>query len=254
MATITNLGTIHVFPSLASYNTNKTSVGTNDLVLLPTTTGEVVDSYRNGSNWYRIWSNGWVEQGGIASGTGRQEFLVPFASDQYCLVYGNTNNDSDGRTAKKISGSGSAFTVSAGNSKSWQGWTAFGIKGTGTDEGPDDDEYTYTIRGKGYYDWDSDEDEECYFWISDSISPTTFNTFTIDVIEVRQYQASGNQYFDLWLSGSGTKPSKLYVRIDDTWLTLNPVRTTVWYRSGDVHVDFPDNTDITIEIRDTAPT
>lgn len=128
MATTTNLGTIHVFPSLTSYNTNQASIGASDLALVPTTAGEIIESYRSGSNWYRIWSNGWVEQGGISSATGQKNFLVPFASDQYCLVYGNTNNDSDGRTAKKVSGSGSTFTVSAGNSKSWQGWSAFGMK------------------------------------------------------------------------------------------------------------------------------
>lgn len=35
MATTTNLEKVHVFPSEESYNTNKTSVGTNDLALVP---------------------------------------------------------------------------------------------------------------------------------------------------------------------------------------------------------------------------
>lgn len=35
MATTTNLGKVHVFPSEESYNTNKSSVGTNDLALVP---------------------------------------------------------------------------------------------------------------------------------------------------------------------------------------------------------------------------
>lgn len=35
MATTTNLGKVHVFPSEDSYNTNKGSVGANDLALVP---------------------------------------------------------------------------------------------------------------------------------------------------------------------------------------------------------------------------
>lgn len=44
----------------------------------------LVESYVNGNNWYRIYSDGWIEQGGRAEGglnaTKTYTFLKPFAS------------------------------------------------------------------------------------------------------------------------------------------------------------------------------
>ena len=47
--------------------------------------GYVVDSYHNGAEWYRIYSDGWIEQGGTAYLTTDKEtvtfnFLAPFSA------------------------------------------------------------------------------------------------------------------------------------------------------------------------------
>ena len=51
---------------------------------------EVVAVYRNDSNWYRQWSDGWVEQGGyvVAPATGQQlySFLLPMADTGYTVT------------------------------------------------------------------------------------------------------------------------------------------------------------------------
>lgn len=60
----TNLGKIHVFPSEALYNQFKDVIADNDLALLKDDGATVVETYRNGTEWYRVWSDGWVEQGG----------------------------------------------------------------------------------------------------------------------------------------------------------------------------------------------
>ena len=39
----------------------------------------VVESYQSGSTWYRIWSDGWIEQGGEASGTIANEITATYA-------------------------------------------------------------------------------------------------------------------------------------------------------------------------------
>ena len=53
----------------------------------------ITDSYRNGQSWYRIWSDGWIEQGGyigsVSSGT--LEFLYPFTTTDYSVLSGIKN-------------------------------------------------------------------------------------------------------------------------------------------------------------------
>lgn len=49
----------------------------------------VVEMYRNGTEWYRKWSDGWIEQGGIVPTTSINfivTFQVPFADTNYTLT------------------------------------------------------------------------------------------------------------------------------------------------------------------------
>lgn len=49
----------------------------------------VVEMYRNGTEWYRKWSDGWIEQGGIVPTTSTNftvTFQVPFADTNYTLT------------------------------------------------------------------------------------------------------------------------------------------------------------------------
>lgn len=97
MATETNLGTVHVFPSEASFTTNSASVGASDLALVKYPEMDfVVESYRNGTEWYRKYKSGWVEQGGTTaithagnSSTTTQATLnlvTPMASSIYTVL------------------------------------------------------------------------------------------------------------------------------------------------------------------------
>jgi hypothetical protein len=58
----------------------------------------VVETYQNGSSWYRVWSDGWCEQGGVQSnmdstGTGQRtiSLLKPFADTNYSVQVSWTN-------------------------------------------------------------------------------------------------------------------------------------------------------------------
>ena len=49
----------------------------------------VVETYKNGASWYRIWSDGWCEQGGkgtIVSGVYTVTFLKPFVDTNYTAL------------------------------------------------------------------------------------------------------------------------------------------------------------------------
>ena len=53
----------------------------------------ITDSYRNGQSWYRIWSDGWIEQGGYigSNSSGTLEFLYPFTTTDYSVLSGIKN-------------------------------------------------------------------------------------------------------------------------------------------------------------------
>ncbi len=44
----------------------------------------VVTTYKSGTNWYRVWSDGTLEQGGVATRTGTITFLKAFKDTNYC--------------------------------------------------------------------------------------------------------------------------------------------------------------------------
>ncbi len=49
----------------------------------------VVQNYVNGASWYRIWSDGWIEQGGYSKGGNTATsvtFLKPFANTNYTIT------------------------------------------------------------------------------------------------------------------------------------------------------------------------
>lgn len=92
---------IHLFPSEESYVTNSGSVEADDLALVPLNLSYnslrdkpkayVTETWRSGTSWYRVWSDGFIEQGGKLTFTGtaaiRSEitFNKPFASSMIGL-------------------------------------------------------------------------------------------------------------------------------------------------------------------------
>lgn len=83
---------IHLFPSEESYVTNSGSVEADDLALVPLNLSfnnlsdrpkaYVTKTWRSGSNWYRKWSDGWIEQGGVYTSTPDKtvSFYITFSS------------------------------------------------------------------------------------------------------------------------------------------------------------------------------
>ena len=58
------------------------------------------ESYKNGTSWYRVYSDGWIEQGGRATsptGSGvAYNLLKNFTNTNYCIIgvdVGNTNSN-----------------------------------------------------------------------------------------------------------------------------------------------------------------
>lgn len=49
----------------------------------------IIENYRNGTEWYRVWSDGWIEQGGVtgtARGTETVTYLKAFSDTNYFIT------------------------------------------------------------------------------------------------------------------------------------------------------------------------
>lgn len=95
MATTSTLNTINVFDSEDSYNTNKGSIGKNEisLVAMGKNSGYVTEMHQDGSSWYKKYSNGWVEQGGTFTSLYNQAVTlnVPMKDSNYTILTSKTN-------------------------------------------------------------------------------------------------------------------------------------------------------------------
>lgn len=80
----------------------------------------VVDSYKSGTSWYRIWSDGWCEQGGYYTMTATAAayititLLQPFIDTTYSILTtadkGTNNNDSGSRYLAHLNGAKTTST------------------------------------------------------------------------------------------------------------------------------------------------
>lgn len=96
---------VHLFPSEESYVANSGSVEADDLALVPLNLSfnnlsdkpkaYVAKTWRSGSNWYREWSDGFIEQGGVAT-VGNSYAPVTFPhpfSNTYYSISGYTDEN-----------------------------------------------------------------------------------------------------------------------------------------------------------------
>lgn len=70
-----------------------------DLSNVPNSKGILTESYKNGTSWYRVYSDGWCEQGGQVTGeafnstTINVTFLKPFVDTTYCVLATRINGE-----------------------------------------------------------------------------------------------------------------------------------------------------------------
>lgn len=82
----------------------------------------VVETYKNGSSWYRIWSDGWIEQGySVVGSTASLTFLKPFKDTNYTIAstpvtyssYGVQSISVTSKTTTGISWAGTNYSSSS---------------------------------------------------------------------------------------------------------------------------------------------
>jgi hypothetical protein len=103
------------------------NVGGDNVLLISDISARIVETYHNGTSWYRVWSDGWCEQGGYASGTGGENsnyvvnLLKSYNNDQYSPYITFTRNGNTGSMWGFVHNlSGSSFqVVKMGNDFFW---------------------------------------------------------------------------------------------------------------------------------------
>jgi hypothetical protein len=113
------------FPMCATKATTTSSASTAKVAV-------VVQNYVNGTSWYRVWSDGWIEQGGVIKfsndSANTVTFLKKFSNTNYSLVFGVTTPNNNGVSYQNL----------GARSKSATGFTAWANQ-------------TYITIGKDWY-------------------------------------------------------------------------------------------------------
>lgn len=70
----------------------------------------IVANYKSGTSWYRVWSDGWIEQGGRTNATSIT-FLKAFSDTNYCFQYSHIRSSNSGTEFQTGSYSTSGVTM-----------------------------------------------------------------------------------------------------------------------------------------------
>lgn len=114
--TVTNVGSTDV----ANISTGLTQAETRISALENHGAGATVaESYRNGTKWYRVWSDGWLEQGGNL--TASNVFLKPFSSTNYRIVLGQSGSGASASVGRStwLVKSATSFTANVETTTDW---------------------------------------------------------------------------------------------------------------------------------------
>ena len=82
----------------------------------------IIETYVNGTSWYRIWSDGWCEQGGSYTTSGTYTFLKPFKDTNYCLTTGSFSSEDQAVTYVRdalYNRTATGFTTLVGAKQTW---------------------------------------------------------------------------------------------------------------------------------------
>ncbi len=89
-------GDLRIFNSPVTGHLLRYAPGTGQLHIGDNLVRYVTQTYNDGSRWYRKWSDGWLEQGGIVSAANNiwVQFVVPFANTNYTCMVARNNGTS----------------------------------------------------------------------------------------------------------------------------------------------------------------
>lgn len=94
-------------------------VGKADTDLSNCTKPYVTETYHNGSSWYRLWSDGWCEQGGSATGDGKSGRTVSLLK-----TYSDTNYNIQAEITDYTSSSQKIVSIGSKTASDFKAYTS----------------------------------------------------------------------------------------------------------------------------------
>ncbi|GEM_PF-7021621 len=85
-----------------------------------TRTAQVVETYVNGTSWYRKYSDGWIEQGGRITASGTVNFITPFTTTNYFIGITRADGGAAAYTASVFTFNTGSFVAVAYNPTMWK--------------------------------------------------------------------------------------------------------------------------------------
>lgn len=105
-------------------NTICTTAATTTSTASSATPAVVVENYVNGTSWYRVWSDGWCEQGGVVSGINPTVTLLQtYKNTDYsilCIQQGTSGDYNANLRAQAVDPESFTVFQSGGGSLFWQ--------------------------------------------------------------------------------------------------------------------------------------
>jgi hypothetical protein len=102
---------------------------------LPINIPQIIKTYSSGTKWYRVWSDGWCEQGGETNKAANISLLKNYINTNYIITTGLNGTGSSGEIPA-FNKTTSGFTIShsyvTSNNFMWQasGYTSINISKT----------------------------------------------------------------------------------------------------------------------------
>ena len=77
---------------------SKVVIPKQDITITPVLAPYIIEITQNGTEWYKIWSDGWVEQGGYFKGlyNGTVTLPIPMRDEKYTLLTSKCTSSYDG--------------------------------------------------------------------------------------------------------------------------------------------------------------
>ena len=117
-------------PSLAKVATSGSYNDLSNKPSIPSTPkGYITQTWRNGKNWYRVYSDGWIEQGGYVNKPSRTDVTVNFhRSMSVCSITGCAilSNGGDSYDTLFIKSYNNSSFVCRGTNSTATFWAAYG--------------------------------------------------------------------------------------------------------------------------------
>ena len=200
---------------------------TNDRFKLPRSShGELVKSWQQGYSWYRLYADGWCEQGGRSiqlSGNQNIHLHIPYISSAYTVSLSMYGANSSDQNWSVVSQTAYDFYIHT-TENYWGLWSTEGYTRETTDK------HLYFYVGN----FNKTAVEQTAGLNAELINSKVDKTDTVECAVVTETWNSGTNWYRIWSDGWCEQGGYLFTAVDANWRTVTqtlhiPYKDTNYY-------------------------